>query len=430
MAKRNSYYGNAGNTFGYVVYWLNVHTVLTSMHRQHNAVPNLHLIALMSLVNAGCSLQSSVVRNRCCGDGSPSNVERDMQCHTCKAWWHFKCTGLQEDQKILGRAVSVQKANPTIRRLSEDRPLDARKLGHSSSREEICKVEEYLAVLSTAYTLTNSSYRTFYPEEGKPTSDLSLALLIVGHYGSVYGADVSRGFLVLLETLHANSRGPTKVHEMALRGIQSTGPRNTSANQCTLWSVISSSFMDRRRTKFWQLEPLYNMHTALQLLPILMMTARFSIKFPHLDCFLSEIPVFIHCDLGSFVSLNFTATITNAFMPHRSARYAISIARPILKNTGRSSPIAVSCTISKKSFSCNTLSVPNCHATRRKQKEGGLGYCQVAQKSKQTSKQRTGNNPYYGGDKVDWDDEGPSTRIDRFDPLHHTQLQMLYVRIY
>ncbi|KAG5450603.1 hypothetical protein CSKR_101765 [Clonorchis sinensis] len=27
-------------------------------------------------------------------------------------------------------------------------------------------------------------------------------------------------------------------------------------------------------------------------------------------------------------------------------------------------------------------------------------------KSKQTSKQRTGNNPYYGGDKVDWDDEG------------------------
>ncbi|GAA58113.1 hypothetical protein CLF_113548, partial [Clonorchis sinensis] len=21
-----------------------------------------------------------------------------MQCHTCKAWWHFKCTGLQDDQ--------------------------------------------------------------------------------------------------------------------------------------------------------------------------------------------------------------------------------------------------------------------------------------------------------------------------------------------
>ncbi|GAA54600.1 ESCRT-II complex subunit VPS25 [Clonorchis sinensis] len=42
-------------------------------------------------------------------------------------------------QKVLGRAVSVQKANPTIRRLSEDRPLDARKPGHSSSREEMRK---------------------------------------------------------------------------------------------------------------------------------------------------------------------------------------------------------------------------------------------------------------------------------------------------
>ncbi|GAA52485.1 hypothetical protein CLF_108152, partial [Clonorchis sinensis] len=42
-------------------------------------------------------------------------------------------------RKILGRAVSVQKANPTIRRLSEDRSLDARKLGHSSSREEVRK---------------------------------------------------------------------------------------------------------------------------------------------------------------------------------------------------------------------------------------------------------------------------------------------------
>ncbi|GAA52986.1 hypothetical protein CLF_109278 [Clonorchis sinensis] len=41
--------------------------------------------------------------------------------------------------KVLGRAVSVQKANPTIRRLSEDRPLDARKPGHSSSREEMRK---------------------------------------------------------------------------------------------------------------------------------------------------------------------------------------------------------------------------------------------------------------------------------------------------
>ncbi|GAA57875.1 hypothetical protein CLF_113301, partial [Clonorchis sinensis] len=39
-------------------------------------------------------------------------------------------------QEILERAVSIQKAYPTIRCLSEDRPLQARKLGHSSSREK------------------------------------------------------------------------------------------------------------------------------------------------------------------------------------------------------------------------------------------------------------------------------------------------------
>ncbi|GAA49825.1 hypothetical protein CLF_103646 [Clonorchis sinensis] len=52
----------------------------------------------MSLVNAGCSLQSSMVHNRCGRNGCPSNVRRGMQCHTCKAWWHFKCTGLRDDQ--------------------------------------------------------------------------------------------------------------------------------------------------------------------------------------------------------------------------------------------------------------------------------------------------------------------------------------------
>ncbi|KER33826.1 hypothetical protein T265_00283 [Opisthorchis viverrini] len=39
-------------------------------------------------------------------------------------------------QKILERADSIQKANPMIRRLSEDRPLVARKLGHSRSGVE------------------------------------------------------------------------------------------------------------------------------------------------------------------------------------------------------------------------------------------------------------------------------------------------------
>ncbi|GAA55958.1 hypothetical protein CLF_109457 [Clonorchis sinensis] len=62
------------------------------------SLSTLHLVALMSLVNAGCSLQSSMVHNRCGRNGCPSNVRRGMQCPTCKAWWHFKCTGLQDDQ--------------------------------------------------------------------------------------------------------------------------------------------------------------------------------------------------------------------------------------------------------------------------------------------------------------------------------------------
>ncbi|GAA55545.1 hypothetical protein CLF_108279 [Clonorchis sinensis] len=77
-----------------------MHSVLwaRSAHLPAGFVPILHLVALMSLVNADCSLQSSKVHNRCGRNGCPSNVRRGMQCHTCKAWWHFKCTGLQDDQ--------------------------------------------------------------------------------------------------------------------------------------------------------------------------------------------------------------------------------------------------------------------------------------------------------------------------------------------
>ncbi|GAA57038.1 hypothetical protein CLF_112045 [Clonorchis sinensis] len=46
---------------------------------------------------------------------------------------------LVDRRKILKRAVSIQKAYPTTRRLSEDRPLEERNLGHSSSREEARK---------------------------------------------------------------------------------------------------------------------------------------------------------------------------------------------------------------------------------------------------------------------------------------------------
>ncbi|KER25966.1 hypothetical protein T265_06663 [Opisthorchis viverrini] len=43
---------------------------------------------------------------------------------------------LPTQEAILERAGSIQKANPMIRRLSEDRPLDARKLGHNRSGVE------------------------------------------------------------------------------------------------------------------------------------------------------------------------------------------------------------------------------------------------------------------------------------------------------
>ncbi|GAA49221.1 hypothetical protein CLF_102701 [Clonorchis sinensis] len=39
-----------------------------------------------------------MVYNRCGRNGCPSNVRLGMQCHTCKAWWHCKCTGLEDDQ--------------------------------------------------------------------------------------------------------------------------------------------------------------------------------------------------------------------------------------------------------------------------------------------------------------------------------------------
>ncbi|GAA57292.1 polyprotein [Clonorchis sinensis] len=52
----------------------------------------------MTQVNTGCLLQLSMDHNRCGRSGYPSNVRRVMQCHTCKAWWFFRCTGLQNGQ--------------------------------------------------------------------------------------------------------------------------------------------------------------------------------------------------------------------------------------------------------------------------------------------------------------------------------------------
>ncbi|GAA47448.1 hypothetical protein CLF_100374 [Clonorchis sinensis] len=52
----------------------------------------------MSLISTGCTLQPSTDHNRCGRNGCLSNARRGMQCHIRKAWWHFKCTGLQDDQ--------------------------------------------------------------------------------------------------------------------------------------------------------------------------------------------------------------------------------------------------------------------------------------------------------------------------------------------
>ncbi|GAA51444.1 hypothetical protein CLF_106112 [Clonorchis sinensis] len=48
-----------------------------------------------------------MVHNRCGRNGRPSNVRRGMQCHTCKAWWHFKCTGLQDGKLPLHQGCNA-----------------------------------------------------------------------------------------------------------------------------------------------------------------------------------------------------------------------------------------------------------------------------------------------------------------------------------
>ncbi|KER23394.1 hypothetical protein T265_08718 [Opisthorchis viverrini] len=46
----------------------------------------------MTSIYTDCPLQPLIDHNRCGQNSCPSNVKRGMQCHTCKAWWHFKCT--------------------------------------------------------------------------------------------------------------------------------------------------------------------------------------------------------------------------------------------------------------------------------------------------------------------------------------------------
>ncbi|KER32005.1 hypothetical protein T265_01792 [Opisthorchis viverrini] len=66
--------------------------------------------------------QPFVDHNRCGRNGCPSNVKRSMQCHACKSWWHFKCTGERQpltdknktDPGNLGKSLDpvYQSVNP------------------------------------------------------------------------------------------------------------------------------------------------------------------------------------------------------------------------------------------------------------------------------------------------------------------------------
>ncbi|KER24350.1 hypothetical protein T265_07954 [Opisthorchis viverrini] len=52
----------------------------------------------MTSIYTDCPLQPVMDHSRCGRNGCPSNVKRGMKCQTCKVWWHFKRTGLQDDQ--------------------------------------------------------------------------------------------------------------------------------------------------------------------------------------------------------------------------------------------------------------------------------------------------------------------------------------------
>ncbi|KER33084.1 hypothetical protein T265_00982 [Opisthorchis viverrini] len=56
----------------------------------------LHLFCVIQMNDSRLAIRVKPTRKT--WNGCPSNVKRSMQCHACKAWWHFKCTGLQDDQ--------------------------------------------------------------------------------------------------------------------------------------------------------------------------------------------------------------------------------------------------------------------------------------------------------------------------------------------
>ncbi|KER28970.1 hypothetical protein T265_04267 [Opisthorchis viverrini] len=69
----------------------------TQLRRWHDT-PEERPIRNMTSIHTDRPPQPLVDHNRCGRNGCPSNVKRGLQGHAWKAWWHFKCTGLQDDQ--------------------------------------------------------------------------------------------------------------------------------------------------------------------------------------------------------------------------------------------------------------------------------------------------------------------------------------------
>ncbi|GAA47169.1 hypothetical protein CLF_100039 [Clonorchis sinensis] len=186
----------------------------------------------MAPVNTGCSLQSSMDHNRCGRSGCPSNVRRDQckcsslidvlaaklellskaltdantknaaiwtkvdkELSSLNEYLALSTPGplaaikaiqlsdaaiktatayLVDRRKILERAVNIQKTIPTIRPVSEARPLDARKLGHSSSREEAKPIVVIApcAPESTPRQTTATPDSSFYSTTADPSNSI------------------------------------------------------------------------------------------------------------------------------------------------------------------------------------------------------------------------------------------------------------------
>ncbi|GAA49848.1 hypothetical protein CLF_103675 [Clonorchis sinensis] len=100
-------------------------------------------------LNPNSPESSSMVHNRCGRNGCPSNVRRGMQCHTCKAWWHFKCTGLQDDQLPLHQGCNAFPKKEESHKNKTNSPLP----NHTVQ----CKCSSLIDVLATKLELLSKA---------------------------------------------------------------------------------------------------------------------------------------------------------------------------------------------------------------------------------------------------------------------------------